>query len=104
MTSCGSCENRRFGDGVVSIIKVKRIGKLGSTLAVSSNSVPEATRTSETSVLTRATRRHIPENGAFHTRRHENLNSYNYKLVQKMFHLRNAKYISEEKTTPTTPN
>jgi hypothetical protein len=36
----------------------------------------EATRSSETSILTRATRNHIPEEGILHSRRGENLQSY----------------------------
>jgi hypothetical protein len=36
----------------------------------------ESTRSSETSVLTRAMRRHIPEEGILHSHRRENLKSY----------------------------
>jgi hypothetical protein len=86
-----------------SIIRVTRIGELGTTLAVTSNrrtpravflrsvrrflvtaSVPsspilvtvmlEAIRSSETSVLTRTTRRNVSEDGILHShRRGENL-------------------------------
>jgi hypothetical protein len=38
-------------------------------------------RSSETSVLTRATRRHIPENGVLRSHRRENLKWYNGKMV-----------------------
>jgi hypothetical protein len=64
---------------ITSIIRVKRISELETTLAVTTkllvttNVVPsspilvtlmmEAIRSSETSVLTRATQRHIPEDG-----------------------------------------
>jgi hypothetical protein len=46
-----------------SIIRVTRIGEIGTTLAV-------------TSVLTRATRRNIPEDAILHSHRRENLKSY----------------------------
>jgi hypothetical protein len=47
---------------IASIIKVTRIGNLGTTLAVTSN---------------RSTLRNIPEEGILHTRRRENLKPYN---------------------------
>jgi hypothetical protein len=46
-------------------IKMTRIGELGTTLAVTSNRV-----------LTRATRRNIPEDAILHSHRRENLKSY----------------------------
>jgi hypothetical protein len=45
-------------------------------VALVSTDVSEELRASETSVLTRATRRNIPENGVLHSHRRENLNSY----------------------------
>jgi hypothetical protein len=76
VTPCGYCKNRRFGGTCHIIIRVTRIDELRTTLAIISNrstlrkntSSPilvtlrmEAILSSETSVLTRTTRHHIPE-------------------------------------------
>jgi hypothetical protein len=56
---------------IASIIMEKRISQLGTTFAVTSSLIlftmmMEAIRSYETSVLTRATRRHISEDGILH--------------------------------------
>jgi hypothetical protein len=89
------------GERVASKVRLKRINELATTLVVTSswsshrslfqligtdNVVPssltfvtlmmEAISSSETAVLTRAIRRHIQEDGIFHSHRRENLKSY----------------------------
>jgi hypothetical protein len=69
---------------IASIITVRRIGELGTKLAVTSNrSTPilvtlmmEAIRSSETSAFIGATWSNIPEDGILHSHRRENLKSY----------------------------
>jgi hypothetical protein len=64
-----------------SFIRVTRIGELGTTQAATSNRrtlrrYAKAPGYFETSVLTRATRRNIPEDTFLHSHRRENLKSY----------------------------
>jgi hypothetical protein len=71
-------------DRVAYIFRVTRIGELGtsavtsnwSTLRRNTNYKKKGALSFEISVLTRVTRRHIPEDGILHSRRRENLKSY----------------------------
>jgi hypothetical protein len=85
------------GEHIASIIRVAKMGKLGSTLAflvtakVSSSLIlftlmMEAILSPETSVLTRATRYHILEDGIHQSHRRENLKSYVPAILCDNFH------------------
>jgi hypothetical protein len=67
---CRSCLNRRFGGTYrlhLQSRKIRRAAHVGSSLADFSTLKMEAIHSSETSVQTRSTRRHIPEDGNLHT-------------------------------------
>jgi hypothetical protein len=63
VTPCVSCMNRRFEGTSAYIIRVTRVGELGTNVLPGSlilvGLLMEALSSSETSVLTRATRRNI---------------------------------------------
>jgi hypothetical protein len=72
------------GENIASIIRVPRIGDLGTTLALTSNRsmsilatlIMVAIRSSELLLFTKATRRHIPKDGILHSHNRENLKPY----------------------------
>jgi hypothetical protein len=64
-----------------SFIMVTRIGEIGITLAPTSNR--STLRRNTKSVLTRATRRNIPEDIILHSHRRENLKSYKHLHVTR---------------------
>jgi hypothetical protein len=95
VTPCGSCKNRRFGGTwrllhqgnknhqVVFLRSVRRL--LVAACVVPSSRIfvtlmKEAPGSSETSVLTRATRRNNTEDTSLHSHRRENLKSYIMKI------------------------
>jgi hypothetical protein len=71
----------------ITLKRMQPFDHAGSSLADFSTLKMEAISSSETSVHTRTTRRHIPENGILHSHRRENLKSYKIFLTQRTQHL-----------------
>jgi hypothetical protein len=67
---CGCCKNRCFGEYIASVIRVTRIGEVG-TIAVTSNRSMLRRNT-----MSRATQCSSPEDVIPHSHRHEKLTSY----------------------------
>jgi hypothetical protein len=84
----GSCKNRRFGGTCRFHLQGRKIRLTLFSIAHFSTLKMEATQSSETSVPTRSTRRHIPKDGILHTYRNENLK---YRVVCSMFITRSHK-------------
>jgi hypothetical protein len=105
-------------DRIASTIRMTRIGELGTTLAVTSNrrsllrvlvtanvvpsspilviQIVEAICSSETSVLTRAILRNIPEDGILHNHRRENLKSY---ILSSICEVGTLRHLLQQRST-----
>jgi hypothetical protein len=82
-------------DYIVFIVRVTRSGEIGYLIATSNRRTLR-----RNTVLTRATRRYIPDDAILHSHRRENLKSYNLAMVSSLFpHLEVAiGVLSDERT------
>jgi hypothetical protein len=92
MAPCRFCVNRRFGgtyrDRGSSMSRMQPPAQAGSSIADFSTLEMEAIRSSETSVHTKSTWRHFPEDSILHSHRSENLKSYNSYIILNNFLIR----------------
>jgi hypothetical protein len=65
-----------FIEGTLSVLQMLLTDNVFPSSLILSTLMLVAIHSSETSVLTRATQHQIPEDGIFHSHRHENLKSY----------------------------